>query len=491
MEGSMLVRKLMIVGTVALLFRFLFILWGMTGWSLLEQNPISNVYFLQGYGICADYGYVHGGRGRGYLYNLKKMVDQGQRITPQSAPVVDSSAFVPETLHPPGMSMLVAAVHWLTGSGADIYIEILGMILDIAAACILCWMVASFFSVRVAFAVGLVYALYPPLAYACTLDRSPEGLMSVFIVGSLACVLLSTRNPTWKGILWWIAAGLLVGLGAYLRPDYLLVPAAFGFSLWLYTRRFWRSMLAGMVMLAIAIALLTPWAYRNHQIFGRWIFTSTAMNVTLYGSLGQFNNPWGIKGPDKYRGMEAKKQGFVSAFYPPEVDLYFQKLFWDAVKSKPWGYAASVAKRLPLAIFSPQTFGFKNPSKTTRFDEESERGKDRYDVVLSKPVYIVKAYWEWLLMGVIGLAGFLSSLFMLICERNRFGLVLLLLSPHLYSIGMHTLIRYEPRYMLPSMFSFLIGLAYVLSRGWQDRNESIVPRAVTGPCCAPSGFTAN
>jgi hypothetical protein len=54
---------------------------------------------------------------------------------------------------------------------------------------------------------------------------------------------------------------------------------------------------------------------------------------------------------------------------------------------------------------------------------------------------------------------------LLICERHRFGLVFFLLSPHLYSIGMDTLIHYVPRHVLPSVSSFLIGLSYVLSRG--------------------------
>ena len=135
----------------------------------------------------------------------------------------------------------------------------------------------------------------------------------------------------------------------------------------------------------------------------------------------------------------------------------------------------SVAKRLPLAVVAPQTFGFNNPLKTVRFSEELEKGRDRFEVVLSKPLYILKAYWEWLLMGLVGFASSLSSLFMVICERRRFGLVFLLLSPHLYSIGTHLLMYYEPRYVLPSMFSFLIGLAYVLSRGWQDRQTLIVP----------------
>jgi hypothetical protein len=468
----MTTRKMIIVGSAAFLFRLLFIFWGWTEWHVLEQDVLSMVYFHEGYRICAGYGYVVDAPGEdrsNYYQKIEELVDKGQRVSPQTAPQVESSNFLPEMLHPPGMALLIAAIHRVTGMRADLFFEIIGMILDTMAACILFWMVATFFSERVGFVTGLIYAFYPPLAFASTIYRSPEGLLPVFIIGATACVLLSARDRGWKSAMWWAATGLLVGTGSYLRPDYLLVPAAFGFALWLYTRRFWRSVLAAVTMQVIALMVLTPWAYRNHELCGRWIFTSTSTGWTLVNGLGQYNNPWGIIGVDKYRDMEAKEQGFSSAS-SPEADLYFQKVFWDAVKSKPWGYVAAVSKRMPMAIVAPQTFGFKNSLKTSRFADSMEQGKDRFEVIMSKPMYILKAYWEWLLMGVISLASLLCSLLMLICERRRFGLVFLLLSPHLYSIAMHVLVSYEPRYVLPSMFSFLIGLAYVLTRGWRERD---------------------
>jgi 4-amino-4-deoxy-L-arabinose transferase-like glycosyltransferase len=464
----MVLRKMIIVGSVALLFRSLFLFWGLADWYLLDQGTLSKIYFLQGYGICAGYGYVTDPG-----WGIQDMVDQELSITPETAPRVVPANFVPQMLHPPGMALLVAALHRITGIPVDLFLEILGMFLDTMAVCILYWMVATFLSERVAFVAGLIYALYPPLAFGCTLDRTPEGIMSVFIVGALACVLQSTRSKAWEGALWWAGAGILIAASAYLRPDYLLVPVAIGLGFWLYTRRFRRSVLALITMQAVALALMVPWAYRNYQECGRWIFTSTSVGWTLVNGIGQYNNPWGIIGTDTYRGIEAKEHGFSSPA-SPEADLYFRQIFWDAVKSNPLGYVVAVAKRLPMAILSPQTFGFKNPLKTGCFTEQMEQhGKDRFDVILSNPFYIVKAYWDYLLMGLISVACLISSIIMLICERRRFGLIFLLLSPHLYSIGTHVLVSYEPRYVLPSMFSFIIGLAYVFSRGWQDRGVAI------------------
>jgi 4-amino-4-deoxy-L-arabinose transferase-like glycosyltransferase len=468
---------MIIVGSVAFLFRLIFIVWGLSDWYLLPQDTLSSVYFCQGYGICAGYGYVSenwGEKPYKNLAKLRKLVDQGLHVTPQTAPQFGEKAFFPEMLHPPGMALLVAAIHWATGTRADLYFEIMGMLLDTAAACLFYWLVWKFFSERIAFTAGLIYALYPPLAFSSALERSSDGIMPVFILASLVCVLQSTRSSNRKVAVWWLLSGIMVGISAYLRPDYLLVPVAYGFALWIYTRRFWRSMLAMITIQAATLILLMPWAYRNHQLCDRWIFTSTAVGWTLVLGLGQYDNPWGFVGIDEHIGVEARKQGFYAP-ESPEADSYFRNLFWQSIRNKPLGYLSAIVKRVPMAILAPQTFGFKNPNKTSRFTDALEQGKDRYNVILSKPLYVIKAYWEYLLMAAISVAGLLCSLLMLFLERRRFGLVLLLLSPQLYSIGVHLLIHYEPRFVLPSMFSFLIGLAYVLSRGWRDREVSVVP----------------
>lgn len=388
-----------------------------------------------------------------------------QRITPLNAPPLSSESSSPEMLHPPGMAVLVAAVHWLTGSCGYLAVEILGGLLDAVAACILYWTVATYFSARVGFTAAMIYALFPPLAYMSTFGKSPEGLQSVFVIGSLACVLQSTRSQGWKAVAWWIGGGSLVGVCAYLRPDYLLVPVALGAGLWLYTRNFWRSVLAAAALQAAALLILLPWAYRNHQLCGRWIFTSTGLGWTLVGGLGENSNPWGIQYLDKYRYIEAQAQGLSSPGCS-EADLYFRQVFWEAVTSKPLGYAGVLVKRLPMIVLAPHNFGYSNPMKTGRLvDDVASQG---VSVIAGSPWYVLATYWDRLLMGLVGAATSICTAYMVFRERRRFGLIFLLLSPHLYSIGTHWLLHYEPRYVLPSTFSFLVGAAYVLCQGWKD-----------------------
>ena len=238
----MTTRKMIIVGAAAFLFRMIFLFWGWTDCYLLEQDSMSKAYFEAGYAICAGYGYVceiPSEEPSNDLQKLKERAEQGLRVTPQTAPRIDPSKFMPEMLHPPGMSVLVAAVHRLTGSRVDIYIEIIGMILDTAAACILYWMVATFFNGRVGFASGLIYAFYPPLAYAGTLFKTPgdivvfyhkrHGLRSVIRArsGMERRVLVGgNRVALWESV---VTSGPIIFLFPWLL-DLLFgcIPAGFG-----------------------------------------------------------------------------------------------------------------------------------------------------------------------------------------------------------------------------------------------------------------------
>ena len=459
-------RKLAAVAAATLAFRLLFIVWGWTGWHTATSDPsymmLQWIYAAEGYGLCAGYGYAVPPKTVPSLATLAA----SQRITPSAALRIDPSTLVPEMWHPPGMAILNAAVHILTGMRVGLPIQLVGAFFDTIAACLVYWIAATFLQPKVGFAAGLLYAFYPPQAASATILQSPEGFQSLFVVGCLACVLQMCRSAGKARLAWCAGAGVLLGVGSYLRPDYLLAPVAMGPALWIYTRQFWRSLFGILAVQLVALLILLPWAYRNHGLCDRWIFSSTAVGGTLVTGLGEYRNPWGLGGTDGDRWAESRAHGFSSP-WSPEADLYFREEFWKSITRSPSGYLVSVVKRLPMTLILPQTFGYDNPNKTQRMGEARKHGRDLFDVIKSQPFYVLAAYWDWLLMGAIGFASLLCSIFMAMREWRQFGLILLLLSPHLYSIGTHILIHSDTRYLLPSMFSFLIGLGYVLSRGWR------------------------
>jgi hypothetical protein len=76
---------------------------------------------------------------------------------------------------------------------------------------------------------------------------------------------------------------------------------------------------------------------------------------------------------------------------------------------------------------------------TRLFTEDVLEGRDRIAAVRSHPGYILPAYWGWLLMGSQRRHPLWQHL-MVVVERHGLGLVLLLLTPHLYSIATRVLV---------------------------------------------------
>jgi 4-amino-4-deoxy-L-arabinose transferase-like glycosyltransferase len=464
-------RSLAIVVFACAAFRLAFILWGLSGARIYPRYGMSDIDFAAGYAIAAGYGYVNGPP-RSTSERLNDM-DPGAsadklRLTPTTPTPNLPEIPVPVTIHPPGLALLVAGVHRLVGTGTDRAVEMLGALLDMLSAALVFWIAGRFFGPRVAFAAGLCHALFLPFGYWSTVAKSSDGLLGVFVIGAFACGLQAMSAAGRSAAAWTIAAGCILGAGCYLRPDYMMLPIAAGLLAGLRTGH-WRRVASGAILAqSVVLLLLVPWAWRNYLVTGRWIFTSTSVGATLVTGLGEFENPWGLGGSDQDRGDEARAIGQSDPFLPA-ADLHFRRVFWDKVRERPDGYLLTIIRRLPLALATPYTFGLDNPWKTQTFTEARRAGFDRYQAVQARPLYVLKAYWDRILMAFVTLACTLSTIWMLVLERRRTTAILLLLGPHLYSIGTHLLTHLEPRYLLPSMSFWLIGLAYVLARGWRDQ----------------------
>lgn len=468
--------KLVVVAVAALAFRLGFIAWEATGWHVLGLDELTRTYLYQGYALCAGWGYVRiPPAAHEEAVRLFSLAQQG-RITPQVTPGPGGKLIRPEVLHVPGMAILVAGLHTLSGPATIPLLKLLGALLDTWAACLLYVTVAGFFKPRVGFAAGLLYAFYPPLGYSSGVLMAPDGLLSAFIIGCLYCVTRGASPDARRPFAWFALAGLVLGVGCYLRVDYLLVPVFMALPLLMITRRWWFSVAAVVLVQAIPVVLLTPWAWRNHELAGRWVFTSGEVGATLITGLGEYSNVWGFGGTDHDREREAIEAGFETAWCFP-ADDHFREVFFRSITSRPDGYLISVAKRTPMVLVAPQSFGFKNPLQKGRFSDGMRQGKDRFAQIMADPLYILRAYWDWLLMGVISVASLAASAVMVWCERRSPGPALLLLSPHLYSMVTHGLTHYEPRFVLPSMFGLLTGLAYVLVKGWKEPAASPAPES--------------
>jgi hypothetical protein len=466
------------VGGVALIVRLLMIAWSLSGLYSQPPSGMSDLYFRQGYAIAAGLGFVVGeDEANVFLKDVHRRVDEEGLVATRSSIGAVPAGIVPDSLHPPGMSVLVAGVHRALGVSADLPVQLLGAILDSLAAALVFWIGVTVATPRAGLVAGMLYALFLPQAWAATGAQMPDGLIGPFVVAMLAAYLKAGSANGAARYGWFALAGLALGIGSYLRPDYLLVPVGMFPFLWMNLRRFMPAAAGSIVVLGVAFMTLAPWAYRNHVIFDRWIFTSSGAGATMVTGLAEFHNPWGFGVSDNDRVAEARAAGFESAWVPA-ADAYFRARWLEAVREHPEAFVSAILKRTPLALAPPFEVGFANPMKTRTFTDARADGKDRYQALASDPLYVLRAYWDSLLMAAFSGVVLLVALAWPLVDRVRWSLALLVLSPHLYSIGSHLIVHLEPRFLLPSFFCLLIGFSAVATR---YRRQSAGRRLVSEP----------
>jgi hypothetical protein len=191
------------------------------------------------------------------------------------------------------------------------------------------------------------------------------------------------------------------------------------------------------------------------------------VGAVLISGLSEYENPWGFAGFDEDSTARAKALGISSA-WNSEGDLYMRRLFIKSVVEQPGAYLMTILKRLPIVMATPYGFGLQNPLKTRTFSEARLAGEDRYQSLIRRPGYVLAAYWDYFLMAGIVLLYFLATLFMAMKAPQWRSILLLVASPHLYSIATHMLTHMEPRFLLPSMFCLFLGPAYLIARLWRQ-----------------------
>jgi 4-amino-4-deoxy-L-arabinose transferase-like glycosyltransferase len=134
-------------------------------------------------------------------------------------------------------------------------------------------------------AVGLLAALgvavYPPFIHSTgALFSEPAAVLA--LPAAVLALLWAWDGPRAPA---WLLPGLLFGLTALIRPEYLLVGVALGIfvALGVARERGWRPGLASAALFAAALLLpIAPWAVRNAIVLDRLVPISTGGGKALY-----------------------------------------------------------------------------------------------------------------------------------------------------------------------------------------------------------------
>jgi 4-amino-4-deoxy-L-arabinose transferase-like glycosyltransferase len=182
----------------------------------------------------------------------------------------------------PGAPLLYAGAYYLTGGVRDGVARGVQALLGTAAI-----LIAYLLALRIGtgrraalLAAGMV-AIYPPFIYSTGALMSEPPALLTLPAAVLALLWADSRSSLWS----WLLPGLLFGLTALIRPEYLFV--ALAFTVLVLFRR-WPRDGAGAALVATAVFFLAvlvpviPWTVHNYVQLDRVVPISTGSGKALF-----------------------------------------------------------------------------------------------------------------------------------------------------------------------------------------------------------------
>jgi hypothetical protein len=198
----------------------------------------------------------------------------------------------------PGAPFLYAAAFYVTGGAREGTARIVEALLGVATILVvfaLGWRLGGMALGRwVGLFAAFAVAVYPPFIHTTGELMSEPPAMLTLPAAVLAFLWASERQasaavPAYRGQLhsvWpWLVPGVLFGLTAMFRPEYLLVGAAFVVLALIRPWRAsgWRLGLSTAAVLLVALVLpILPWTIRNYVVLERLVPISTGGGKALY-----------------------------------------------------------------------------------------------------------------------------------------------------------------------------------------------------------------
>jgi hypothetical protein len=181
----------------------------------------------------------------------------------------------------PGAPLLYAASFYATGGAREGTARIVEALLGVAAILVVFALGERLGGRWTGLLAAFAVAVYPPFIHSTGELMSEPPAILTLPAAVLAFLWASERDR----LAAWLVPGLLFGLTAMFRPEYLLIGAAFVVlaAVRVGLARGWRPGLAGAALLLLALALpIVPWTVRNIDVLDRVVPISTGGGKALY-----------------------------------------------------------------------------------------------------------------------------------------------------------------------------------------------------------------
>jgi hypothetical protein len=180
---------------------------------------------------------------------------------------------------------------------------------------------ALFGSETVAFIAGLFMALNPVFVYSVTTYHALNlYILLLLIVFDLT---LSTRKQTiWVSL----AAGILTGIAALVRTEYLILAGAINLGA-LITHRQWKMTLVAAFATLLVIA---PWTARNYVVFGRLIPVANSEGYNFFKGFNPYANGSGNWVDENHIGDKLLSEKLAQVPHDQNYENGIDKVYRDA-----------------------------------------------------------------------------------------------------------------------------------------------------------------
>lgn len=284
---------------------------------------------------------------------------------------------------------------------------------------------------RTGLVAGWFTAISPAMVGFSVLILS-ETAFALGVVGSLWAMArllrhLSPETSVRRVTGWAIATGLFIALATYMRPNWLPVALVCAVGALLCRRFHRKAVLASVLVLASTYLALLPWAARNEQVTGHWVFT------TLWS------------GPSLYDGLHPKATGESDMTFFDRDNLLATMSEYE-VNQHYWDAGMEYARTHPQRAIE---LGFV---KLWRF---------------WKPWPSAREAGGWaskLVLAVFSLVLFAGAAFGGWLHRRNLVLLALTIGPVLFFSGLHAIFVGSLRYRLPAEYP----MAVLAAAGWLE-----------------------
>jgi 4-amino-4-deoxy-L-arabinose transferase-like glycosyltransferase len=304
-------QAILIIGSVSIILRLLFIGVFRGGLNILPPEP----------------------DGRYYYHTALTLLDYGVLGVDPKFPVMGQ---------PPGQSFFLA--FWLGMGQKTISLALLGQVLISSSTAVLIFLIGRrIFSPLIGFWTGILTAIDPAQIYlSATLLSEP---LFIFLM-SLGIYLLALHRNEHK--IWQIVGSGILFAAAGLTRNQGWPIVLFIVGLAILTKGSWLNIRSALVLLLTTILCLLPWSIRNFRISGEWSLTSSNSGLTLWSA----NNPefvWRQPMPMSHPIYEAPEN-----LSDMQLNEYYQSKAIQWIASNPLRFMSNgVRKILLLFYFDP------------------------------------------------------------------------------------------------------------------------------------------